>query len=58
MPSESGYRLIFLKTLLKAFTAFGLGPNADSLADNFIFAAFCLNKLKPATYLSALIFLV
>jgi hypothetical protein len=39
-----------------SFTAFGLGPNADSFADNFILANFCLNKLYPATYFSELRF--
>ena len=43
-------------TFLNSFIALGLGPNADSLADIFILAAFCLNKLNPATYFSALIF--
>ena len=37
--------------------AFGLGPRADSLADNLIFAIFCLNRLKPAIYFSAFNFL-
>ena len=39
------------------FTAFGLGPRADSFADNFILANFCLNKLNQAIYFSALRFL-
>ena len=37
-------------------SALGLGPNADSFAESFILAVFCLNKLNPATYFSALIF--
>ena len=50
MPSESGYLFKFFDTLLYAFIALGLGPNADSFADNLIFAALRLNKLNPATY--------
>ena len=42
------------ETLMYSLTAFGLGPNADSFADNFILANFFLNKLNPATYFSAL----
>jgi len=35
----------------------GLGPKADSLADNFIELFLLLNKLKPATYFSVMILL-
>ena len=44
----------YFETLMYSFTAFGLGPNADSFEDNFILANFCLNKLNPAAYFSAL----
>ena len=55
-PSESGYLLIFFATLLNSLIALGLGPNADSFAESLIFATFCLKRLRPAMYFSALIF--
>ena len=54
-PSLSGYLLKFLESLEYSLIAFGLGPNADSLADNFTLAALFLNLLKPVTYFSAMI---
>ena len=38
-------------------TALGLGPKADSLAESLIGLLTLLNKLNPATYFSAIIFL-
>ena len=37
-PLESGYLAKLFDTLIYSFFAFGLGPSADSLADNFILA--------------------
>ena len=55
VPSESGYLAKLFDTLMYSFIAFGLGPSADSLADNFILANLLLNKLIPAIYFSACI---
>ena len=57
VPSESGYLTNPLPIELYDFTAFGLGPNADSFAESFIGLRLLLNRLKPATYFSAIIFL-
>ena len=55
VPSESGYLAKLLETLIYSFFAFGLGPSADSLADNLILANLRLKKLLPAIYFSACI---
>ena len=50
----SGYLAKLFDTFIYSFFAFGLGPSADSLADNFILASLFLNTLIPTTYFSAI----
>mgnify|MGYP005688892463 CR=1 FL=1 len=57
VPSESGYLTNPLPIELYDLTAFGLGPKADSFAESFIGLLLLLNKLRPAIYFSAMIFL-
>ena len=52
VPSESGYLAKLFDTFMYSLFAFGLGPSADSLADNLILANLFLKKLIPATYFS------
>ena len=55
VPLVSGYLAKLFDTFIYSFFALGLGPSADSLADNFILAGLFLNTLIPATYFSACI---
>ena len=54
MPLVSGYLAKLFDTFIYSFFAFGLGPSADSLADNFILASLFLNTLIPTTYFSVI----
>jgi len=50
----AGYLAKLFDTFIYSFFAFGLGPSADSLADNFILASLFLNTLIPTTYFSVI----
>ena len=55
--SDSGYLKILFFSFSNASIAFGLGPKADSLADNFIGLSIFLNLDNPPIYLSTLNFI-